>query len=281
MKRLLAILIMFCVLTLANLNAQNHIGINLRVDASKTWKLNKKTRVEIGQQFQVNPEFNKNQKKFGETFNELNLFPVGDSDDDGIDDDEDDDTADDDEEEEEEPGNGGISQPLGSLNDKPYNILFEWRSATNAAINYRITEWLRVGQSYAFNIRAGGDIRHSLQTNLTFIEKVNDVFEFSQRIGFQYTSREKKGETIWEEDLVGRTGFAWDFNKKHTFETSIGVNGAFDKGVWEWDRLRVDAGLRYRLTKVQSFDFSYRFQQTLDKKSKVSHGVNFGYLLDF
>lgn len=199
MKRLLAILVTLCVLALADLTAQNHVGINLRIDAGKTWKLNKKTRVEIGQQFQVNPEFNNNQKKFGEIFNEINLFPVGDSDDDGIDDD--DDTDDDDDDEDDESIGGGISQPLGSLNDKPYTILFEWRSATNASINYRITEWLRVGQSYAFNIRTGGDIRHSLQTNLAFVEKVNDKFEFSQRLGFQYTSREKKGKLSGKKTL--------------------------------------------------------------------------------
>jgi hypothetical protein len=261
-KRLLILLLCFC---LTALTAQNHIGVNLRLDVGKTWKFNKKIRLELSQQVQVNPEFSRDQKKFGDIFNEINLFPDNDSDGDGKDDGEDDDND----------SNTG-NQPSGLLNDSPYTILWEWRTATDIRMAYKLAKWLRFIPVYTFNVRKGNDIRHSVQTNMEVIEKLSDAFEFTQRIGFQYTSRKNKktNETIWEEDFVARTGFEWDISKKYTLETNVGVNGKFDKSVWSWDRLRVDTSLEYRVTDVQSFEFGYRFQRTLDTKAQVSHGVN-------
>ncbi len=249
-------LLTFCVLFTTEIIGQAHIGLNLRIDGSKTWKLNKKTRLEVSQQFQINPENSADPDQPGEIFNEISLFPNRNDD---------------------EVPTGQFKDPLGEA----YDVLFEWRSATSVQINYRIKEWLRVGQSYRFNLRGNGDVRHIFQTTANVTERVNKTFEFSQRIDFQYTSRVKKGKTIWEEDIVGRTGFSWDFSKKFTYETTFGVNGSFDDGEWEWDRMRIDLGLRYRMTKKQSFDFGYRFQRTLDKKRQVSHALNVGYLLDF
>jgi Protein of unknown function (DUF2490) len=254
-----------------SLTAQNHLGVNFRIDATKTWKINKKLRLEVGQQFQLNPELSRDQKKYGDIFNEINLFPDDDSDDDGKDDGDDDETDVD----------NNISQPLGNLNDEPYNILWEWRSATSLESSYKINKWLRVGQSYALTIRPKGEMRHSFQSQLIASEKMGETFQFQQRIGFQYTSRKKKNETIWEEDFVARTGFEWNFKAKHTLESTIGVNGAFDDGKWEWDRLRVDVALNYDITKIQSFEIGYRFQQTLDSKKRVSHMINLGYFLRF
>ncbi|NJN35381.1 MAG: DUF2490 domain-containing protein [Saprospiraceae bacterium] len=233
----------FCIFFASKMNAQIHMGVNIRIDGSKTWKLNKKTRLEVSQQFQVNPENAADPDQPGDIFNEISLFPSNNDD--------------------PNAPKGQFQDPLGAA----YDVLLEWRSATSVQVNYRIKEWFRVGQSYRFNLRGNGETRHIFQTTANVTERVNKTFEFSQRIDFQYTSRVKKGNTIWEEDIVARTGFSWDFSKKYTYETTVGVNGAFDDGEWEWDRMRVDLGLRYRMTKKQSFDFGYRFQRTLDKKN--------------
>jgi opacity protein-like surface antigen len=255
---------------------QNHIGVTLRLDAGKAWKPTKKLRFEVGQQIQVNPEFSRDQKKFGDIFNEINLFPDDDTDDDGLDDGDDPDNDDDD------PTNP--SQPLGKLDDRPYSLLWEWRTATNGLASYAILKWLRVEQSYSLNYRKGNDIRHTVRTQIRTTQKFGNDFELTQRIGFQTTSRKnkKKNITEWENDYVGRVGAEWEFKKKHILQTEVSVNGTFnDAQQWEWDRLRIDAGLRYKFTKVQSFDLSYRFQQTLDSKKKVSHGVALSFMLDF
>jgi hypothetical protein len=256
--------------SLTTLSAQNHIGVNLRMGVSKAWKIKKKLRIEAEQQLQLNPELTRDQKKFGDIFNEINLFPEDDADDDGIEDSDDDD-------------NSQISTPLSNLNDDPFAVLWEWRSASRLTTEYRLQKWLRVGQVYTLNYRKGNDIRHAYQANLTFVGKVNDKFELTQRFGFQTTSRyiSKKDETIWEKDYQARTGAEWKFKKKHALETEFTVNGAFDDGQWEWDRLRLDLGLSYQFSENQSFDFGYRFQRTLDKKKLISHGIAISYGLEF
>lgn len=253
---------------------QNHIGVNLRLEANKVWKVSKKLRIEASQQFQLNPEFNRDQKKFGDIFNEINLFPDDDSDNDGQDDADDNQTTADDD-------NNGISQPFGNLNEKPYNVLWEWRSATTLDGSYKLTKWLRLRQVYTLNIRKNGDIRHSVQSQISVENKIGSNFELQQRFGFQYTSRIKNDKTIWEEDLIARSGFEWDFKKKHCLEGSLGVNGSFDDGKWEWDRLRADISLEYDITKWQTFEIGYRFQQTLDSKKRISHLLNIGFTLNF
>lgn len=252
---------------------QNHVGINMRLEVNKAWKVNKKIRIEASQQAQLNPEFSRDQEKFGDIFNEISLFPDDDSDNDGQDDADDDQTSD--------SADDGISQPLGNLNEKPYTILWEWRSATALEGSYKIASWLRLRQVYTLNIRKNGDLRHSTQSQISIEKKIGSNFELQQRLGFQYTSRIKKDKTIWEEDLVARSGFEWDFKKKHSLEGSLGVNGNFDEGIWEWDRLRADISLEYDITKVQSFEIGYRFQQTLDSKRRISHLLNIGFTFNF
>jgi hypothetical protein len=267
----IALFLLLIVPTTLVFSQKNHLGVNLRLEVNKAWKVNKKLRIEASQQLQLNPEFNRNQKKFGDIFNEINLFPDDDSDDDGQDDADDDETDNDD----------GITRPFGELNEEPYNVLWEWRSATGVDGSYKLTNWLRLRQVYTLNIRKNGDLRHSVQSQISIERKIGDNFELQQRIGLQYTSRVKKDMTIWEEDLVARGGFEWDFKKKHCLEGSLGVNGSFDEGKWEWDRLRADISLEYDITKLQSFEIGYRFQQTLDRKKRVSHLLNIGFTLNF
>ncbi len=272
-RQLINFFLLLIIPTTAVFSQQNHIGINLRIEANKAWKINKKLRIEASQQLQLNPEFNRNQEKFGDIFNEINLFPDDDSDNDGQDDADDDQTTDDDD--------NGITQPFGNLNEKPYNVLWEWRSATSVDGSYKIANWLRLRQVYTLNIRKNGDLRHSTQSQISIEKKIGSNFEWQQRIGFQYTSRIKKDKTIWEEDFVARSGFEWDFKEKHCLEGSVGVNGSFEENQWEWDRLRADISLEYDITKYQSFEIGYRFQQTLDSKKRVSHLLNVGFTLNF
>lgn len=65
-----------------------------------------------------------------------------------------------------------------------------------------------------------------MATAITKEKIIESAVKLTQRVGFQYTSRSKAGQTVWEEALVARSGFEWDLTKKHTWEIEISVNGA-------------------------------------------------------
>jgi hypothetical protein len=102
------------------------------------------------------------------------------------------------------------------------------------------------------------------------------------RIAYQLGAESKKEKLRFDSDFSSRLGTDWEFKDRHIWFNNFSVNGAFDKGIWEWDRFRYDTGLEYKFSKTHSFSFGYRLQQRLDrKKNAVSHGVSFAYSLDF
>ncbi|NJK82482.1 MAG: hypothetical protein HC912_00340 [Saprospiraceae bacterium] len=104
---------------------------------------------------------------------------------------------------------------------------------------------------------------------------------FSNQLGAQFATRERKGETIIEHSIASRLGLDWEFKKEHRLYSRITINGGFDEKIWEWDRLRWDSGLKYTFNDNHTFDFSYRFQQRLTGKKRTAEGVVFRYSIDF
>lgn len=290
MKNLITLIVLLIV-TLS-LNAQQ-VGINLRLDAAKSFKLDKKTRIEVSQQLQLTPEIKNINRRYDRIFDEFELFPFlreNNDDDDKDDDDKDDDDDDDDDNtikgSTTDGSNKGSSSGSGTsfndLNDDPYRIDLSWRSSTTFDFDYKIRKWLRFGQSYSL-LLDNEDIRHLSRTDLTLQPKMpSKKFDLQYRIAYQLGAESRKGKLRLDSDFSSRLGTDWEFKDRHIWFNNFSVNGAFDEGIWEWDRFRYDTGLEYKFSKTHSFSFGYRFQQRLDrKKNAVSHGVSFAYSLDF
>ncbi len=58
-----------------SLSAQQ-VGINLQAEVAKSFKLDKKTKIELAQQLQLNPEIKNINKKYNRIFDEFEFFPV-------------------------------------------------------------------------------------------------------------------------------------------------------------------------------------------------------------
>lgn len=281
-----------------SLNAQQ-VGINLRLDAAKSFKLDKKTKIELSQQLQLTPEIKNIERKYDRIFDEFELFPFlregnddddKDKDDGDNDDDKDDDDNDDDDDDDDDKLNGtsnggstsGTSPGFNDLNDDPYHIDLSWRSSSTFDFDYKIRKWLLFGQSYSL-LLDNENLRHLSRTDLTLQPKMpSKKLDLQYRIAYQLGAESRKGKLRLDSDFSSRLGTDWEFKNRHIWFNNFSVNGAFDEGVWEWDRFRYDTGLEYKFSKTHSFSFGYRFQQRLDrKKNAVSHGVSFAYSLDF
>lgn len=288
MKNLI-VLIVLLTFTLS-LNAQQ-VGINLRLEATKSFKLDKKTKIEVSQQLQLTPEVKNIGRKYDRIFDEFELFPFLREDQDDDDDDDDDDNDDNDDNDDDDDdlsgasnsgSTSGTSTGFNDLNDDPYRIDLSWRSSSTFDFDYKIRKWLRVGQSYSL-LLDNENLRHLSRTDLTLQPKMpSKKFDLQYRIAYQLGAESRKGKLRLDSDFSSRLGTDWEFKKRHIWFNNFSVNGAFDEGIWEWDRFRYDTGLEYKFSKMHSFSFGYRFQQRLDrKKNAVSHGVSFAYSLDF
>jgi len=277
MKNLIVLIVLLTV-TLS-LNAQQ-VGINLRLDAAKSFKLDKKTRIEVSQQLQLTPEIKNINRRYDRIFDEFELFPFlrEDKDDDGDDDDDDDKLSG----TSNSGSTSGTSPSFNNLNDDPYRIDLSWRSSTTVDFDYKIRKWLRFGQSYSLLLDKD-NLRHLSRTDLTLQPKMpSKKFDLQYRIAYQLGAESRKGKLRLDSDFSSRLGTDWEFKDRHIWFNNFSVNGAFDEGIWEWDRFRYDTGLEYKFSKTHSFSFGYRFQQRLDRrKNAVSHGVSFAYSLDF
>lgn len=271
MKNLITLIALLMV-TLS-LNAQQ-VGINLRLDAAKSFKLDKKTRIELSQQLQLTPEIKNINRKYDRIFDEFELFPFLRE------------AQDDDDEDDDDKLGGttssGSSTNFNNLNDDPYRIDLSWRSSSTFDFDYKIRKWLRFGQSYSLLVD-NEDLRHLSRTDLTLQPKMpSKKLDLQYRIAYQLGAESRKGKLRLDSDFSSRLGTDWEFKDRHIWFNNFSVNGAFDEGVWEWDRFRYDTGLEYKFSKTHSFSFGYRFQQRLDRrKNAVSHGVSFAYSLDF
>jgi hypothetical protein len=281
MKNLIVLIVLLTV-TLS-LNAQQ-VGINLRLDAAKSFKLDKKTRIEVSQQLQLTPEIKNINRRYDRIFDEFELFPFlrEDKDDDGDDDGDDDDDDDKLSGTSNSGSTSGTSPSVNNLNDDPYRIDLSWRSSTTVDFDYKIRKWLRFGQSYSLLLDKD-NLRHLSRTDLTIQPKMpSKKFDLQYRIAYQLGAESRKGKLRLDSDFSSRLGTDWEFKDRHIWFNNFSVNGAFDEGIWEWDRFRYDTGLEYKFSKTHSFSFGYRFQQRLDRrKNAVSHGVSFAYSLDF
>ncbi|MFM9950862.1 MAG: autotransporter outer membrane beta-barrel domain-containing protein [Saprospiraceae bacterium] len=270
MKKML-LLSSFLLFHLSASHAQ-HIGVNIRLDVSKSFKINSKIRTEISQQLQLNPEVKATESRYNNLFNDIYLFP-------GEEEEEDDD---DDNDGDDDDGDGMNPDNPGDLNDGSQNIEVEWRSVTGVRGEYRPADWIRFSQNYSLNIREK-DIRHGFRTDITLLPlHASKKFEIEPRLSWQMNSSEEDGQTVWNHSFVFRSGIEWLFKKDHRLYANPAANMELDRDALEWDRFRLDAGIKYRFRKKHTFDFGYRYQKRLTGKKKAdSHGISIGYSVDF
>ncbi|NUO03742.1 MAG: hypothetical protein HUU01_24270 [Saprospiraceae bacterium] len=268
MKKNLILAVFLCI-GLSAIHAQ-HIGVNIRIEVSKTFKIGSKFRTEISQQMQFNPEVKATESRYNTLFNEIYLFP-GEEDDDEEEEDDDDDDDD-------ETGSGSS----GGLDDRPQDLEIEWRSVTGIRGEYRPANWIRLSQNYSLNVREK-DIRHGFRADITFLPlHKSKKIEVEPRLSWQMNSNEEDGQTIWNHSFVFRSGVEWMFKKDHRLYANPAANMELEEGALEWDRFRLDSGIKYRFRKQHTFDFGYRYQKRLTGKNKAdSHGILIGYSVDF
>ena len=167
------------------------------------------------------------------------------------------------------------------MSDERRSVELDWATSTAVVLGYKINDWLRMGQRYAL-LPDQDKHRHLFRTNVSFTPDLPvKRVKIPQRLAFQLASRERKGKIIFEHDFSARSGVAWEFKRDHELYTNATINGAFDERIWEWDRLRLDAGLQYSFHERHSFNFSYRYQKRLTGKRRFSHGVGISYSVEF
>jgi hypothetical protein len=274
MKYLIATLLLctFCLGPSASLRAQN-VGLNFSIGIRKTFKLNKKSSLDLRQQLQLTPEIKQYDNRYGDFFNEEGFWAVPDRyerpDDD--DDDDDDDLP---------PGASvGVPNNPGEINDAPVRIDWEWRSNTSLQYNYMIQRWLRVNTGYALFYN-GEEFRHTFRAELDYRplrhSKSRKKVDIAARTLYQYAGQPDDGRLEWDPTLVPRVDAEWTFKKNHILALSNALNGVWDDDIFRFDRWRMSANLVFIYSKIHRFTFGYQFQQRLDKPRK-SHGFSLGY----
>ncbi len=141
---------------------------------------------------------------------------------------------------------------------------------------------MRLGQSYILNAEKD-EIRHGFRSELGLTWLDVKKLKCEHRFAWQSVSEERKGKTEWNKDYSTGANVQWEFKKKHTWFLSPGLNLRFKNPEPQFDRLRIGTGLKYQLSKVQSFSFGYTFQQRLSGKRKgdTSNALSFTYGLTF
>lgn len=284
----------FCLLFCSNLLLSQDLSTNIRFDVSKEFELGKKTSLKLRQQFQINPELKSLDRiDLDDLFNEIDLFPnILTNDDDDDDDDSDDDDKDDDDDDDDNntdtnsegssSGSANNDPLFDDLNDSRLKLVVDWRTAFSVDFDYKLSSMLTLGNSYSALLSDDLKIRHLIGTDLTFRPKLRvKKLKIPQRIAVQVSARERKNKMELDHTISARSGLEWRFKKKHELFSYFSVNGAIEEQQWDWDRFRWDIGIEYKLTSHQSVDFGYRFQQRLNRKKQVSHGLSMRYRLSF
>ncbi|GAB4497035.1 MAG: hypothetical protein OHK0019_29870 [Saprospiraceae bacterium] len=278
-----AVFILFLFAATCPLFAQE-FGASINLGLRKTLNFDKKSSLELRQQFQFTPEIEKYNNKFGDFFNEDGFWPVPDRyrDDDDLDDDNDNDDDDDDDD---LPPGAGSGTPVdnGELNDTPHKITLDWRSTSSFQYNFRPAEWFRTNTGYGFMFD-GEDFRHTFRAELDYrplrhLEGKRKL-DLAARTLFQHIGQRDDGKMEWNNLLTPRFDVSWAFDKKHTLTLSNALNGGWDDGIFEFDRWRVNAALAFTYKKIHRFTLAYQYQQRIGKSSH-SQGLSFAYEIRF
>ncbi len=249
-------------------------GFSLSLGARKTFKLSKKTTLDLRQQIQLNPEIKKYNNKYGDFFNEEGFWPIPDryEEDDELDDDD------------LPPGAGsGIPNTGSELDDTPRDISLDWRSTTAFQYNYQFFSWLRTNGGYSL-LFDGEELRHNFRAELDYRPlrhcKKKQKIDLSARGLFQYVGQSDDGVYEWDALLIPRLDAEWTFKKNHILGLSNALNGGWKKGALSFDRWRITPKFVFIYEKKHRFTFSYQYQQRIGKP-KHSQGMSFGYEVRF
>lgn len=270
-----AVFILFLLAATCPLFAQD-FGASINIGIRKTFNFDKKSSLDLRQQFQFTPEIEEYRNAFGDFFNEDGFWPVPDRyrDDDELDDDDDD-----------LPLGAGNGIPVGNgeLNDSPREITLDWRSVSSFQYNFRPVEWLRTNTGYSL-LFDGEEFRHTLRVELDYRPlkhfKGKRKLDLAARTLFQHIGSPDDGKIEWRSLLVPRFDAIWAFDKRHALTLSHALNGGWDDGVFEFDRWRVNAALAFTYKKMHRFTLAYQYQQRIGK-SKYSQGLSLGYEIRF
>lgn len=236
------------------------LNVTTRFEVSKTIRFSKKWIVEFGQQFQASPEIDRLDAPYSGLFNEIYLFP-------GL------------EETEPDAGGGGAG-----LSDEALSIELDWRTSSRLRGEYRMLKWLRLASSANVLLRPRDTPRYGFRTDLSLIPISTKRLEAEQRAGLQMVMAHDDGQVEWSKDVLFSNNLDWVFKKRHALYANASANLELKRAdTPEWDRLRIDAGIRYRFLKIHRFDLGYRFQQRLSgkRKGEQAHGLVVSYELGF
>lgn len=277
-------LIAFGILLAGSMMGQ-HLALNLQAELEKEFKFSKKWSLLLEQQFRVSPQLEK--IKSDEYFNDFGLTPLSEYfkqlDDDAAKGKTDDKSSKGNAnsssgEEEDLLTNGSTSGPQSpGMPDEAQTIDWSWRSATDLTFRYRINKNFRLGAEYDFQVRPKS-LQHVIQPQLIFSHKIGKSWSMMHSLKYQFAVTH--GEQEWEQGANFSSQINYKIGKNHAIRVLTGVNGGLDQGIFEWDRVRIQPSLRYKVTDNQVFQFSYSYQRRLTR-IRESHGVGFSYSLEF
>jgi hypothetical protein len=213
------------------------LGINLSAALRKSFHLTEKSRLDLRQQMQLNPEIEKYNNQFGDFFNEDGFWRIPDEYE------EEDDNSEEEEDDDEQPGSGKV-KPVnnGTLNDVPHKITFNWRSNTSFQYNYSFKPWLRGNTAYAL-LFDGRTFRHTFRAELDYRplrhDKRKKKVDLAARVMYQYVGQAENRQYEWDKMLIPRFDFDWTFKKNHIFFISNSINTPFSAKGIAFDRYRI------------------------------------------
>jgi hypothetical protein len=267
------LLLLFCLLIHFSAQAQD-LGVSLSAGLRKTFKISKKFSVDARQQFQLNPEIERYDNRFGDFFNEDGFWPIPDRyrDDDEFDEDDADDDLPD-------GAGNGIPDNNSGLNDQPYSIEFDWRTNSALQANYRFFPWLRANAGYALTFDSE-EFRHTFRVETAYYplrhNKEKRKLDLITRLLYQQIGNPDDGVYEWNGALTPRADVEWTFKKNHLLQFSNALNGAWDDKTFEFERWRSNLSLIFTYNKIHRFTLGYQFQQRLGR-SRYTQGISFGY----
>lgn len=238
------ILILLMLIGSASLHGQD-LGMNIRFDVRKEFRIGKKWELEARQQVQFSPEISALENPENDFFDDLEVLPNG---------------------------------SAGELNDNPVEVALDWRTGTGLRGEYRIRKWLRMTASWSLLLDPN-DVGQLFRTEIGYLPALpGKRWDIRARLGFQYSGEKEEDGWEFEPSLLPRAEVQFEFKPRHRLFFEPNAVGVWEESGFEIERLRFDGGLEYAVNKRQRLSLGYRYQRRLDRtENAVSHAVSVAY----
>ncbi len=249
-------LLLFLAQSAFSQSSSSQTSMSIAITGTKEWRWKQKYRLQLRQNIQVNPESRDQDQRFGDIFNEEDFLPAG---------------QDRDVNARRVDTNGG-----NGIIPEAQDLFFEWRGSTGFLGEWRPLSWMRASTGYT--ALYSNTFRHRIMTEVRFFPFWIDSedWQISPRLALQQVGARDRddNEMEWTHVLIPRVDLQFQENKRRSYYVNAALNGEWDDGELDFDRYRLDFGVRLTVKKLYIADLSYRFQHRFGRKTVLSHGLN-------